>query len=301
MKNFFIVAFMAVFGCGCDTQHEQIDARAPRVDETYAMKSVQAIVGFGDRSPDSSGSTQTVEYLKAKSLMYCDSADIHEFTASTPHGSKTFRNVVAEIKGQRDEYIIVGSHFDTKIIPGIPIFTGANDGGSSTGVLLAMMKAVKESAVTPLFTLRFAFFDGEECYHEYGEHDGLFGSKEYASRLEASGELKKCRAFVLLDMIGDTSLKLTIPANTDPELFQLLKDAAEVCAVPQIVTRFPMNMLDDFIPFQEKGVPCIDLIDFEYGPGNVYWHTSHDTIDKISSSSLKTSGDLALQLIWMIR
>lgn len=301
MKNIVLIFAVCLLCNACEFGDDVSKVTAPTIDKTYAYESVKRVLECGERLPDSIGSQKAVQYLRTESSLYADSVIIDEFSAKTPYGEKVFRNVIAEIKGRRDEYVIVGSHFDTKMISGVDHFVGANDGGSSTGALLAMMKAIKESKEQPLFTLRFVFFDGEECYDQYDEYDGLFGSKHYASSLKKTGEIDSCRALVLLDMIGDTSLKLTIPTNTDQELFGLLKNAAEKLNHTHVVTRFNGAMIDDFVPFQKLGVPCIDLIDFEFGPGNVYWHTSYDTLDKISPQSLKITGDLALQLLWTIR
>jgi Zn-dependent M28 family amino/carboxypeptidase len=45
-------------------------------------------------------------------------------------------------------------------------------------------------------------------------------------------------------------------------------------------------MLDDHVPFRERGIPAIDIIDFDYP----YWHTTQDTADKVSAESLERVG-----------
>jgi Zn-dependent M28 family amino/carboxypeptidase len=45
-------------------------------------------------------------------------------------------------------------------------------------------------------------------------------------------------------------------------------------------------MLDDHTPFLNKGIPAIDIIDFDYP----YWHTTHDTADKVAPESLARVG-----------
>ena len=57
-------------------------------------------------------------------------------------------------------------------------------------------------------------------------------------------------------------------------------------------------MVDDHTPFMEAGVPAIDIIDFEYGPGNSWWHTNEDSIDKVDRQSLKIVGDVILDVLW---
>jgi hypothetical protein len=45
-------------------------------------------------------------------------------------------------------------------------------------------------------------------------------------------------------------------------------------------------MYDDHIPFVQMGIPAIDIIDFDYP----YWHTTKDTLDKVSAESLEAVG-----------
>ena len=112
--------------------------------------------------------------------------------------------------------------------------------------------------------------------------------------------LKKCRGLILLDMIGDRNLTLTIPKNSTDSLIQKALKLARETGFNGKCTVLKSEILDDHVPFLEKGVPSIDFIDFEYGPNNAFWHTEQDTLDKISASSIKKTADLALGLCWDI-
>jgi len=284
--------------CSCGEKKLRV---APETDATFAYETLEQFLKISPRVPGSENSRKAVSFIVDQSKHFSDSVEVDSFTAKTPHGNVKFSNVVVQMKGVDDsKYVIVGSHFDTKILAGINDFQGANDSGSSTAVLIAMMKTIKESGTIPPVTLRFVFFDGEECYRKYDVHDGLYGSRYYADKLEKSGALENCRAMVLLDMVGDKDLGFTIPQNTDPELLRVTERVAEQLKLTPFIGRFDGDMLDDFLPFQKRGVPCIDLIDFEFGPNNVFWHTSMDSLDKISPESLKISGDLALGILWQL-
>jgi len=284
--------------CSCGEKEFLI---APETDASFAYETLENFLRISPRLPGSQNAEKAVAFIVDQAKHFSDSVEVDSFTAKTPHGKVKFSNVVACMKGVDDsKYVIVGSHFDTKILAGINDFQGANDSGSSTAVLIAMMKAIKESGSRPPVSLRFVFFDGEECYRKYDDHDGLYGSRYYADKLEKSGELANCRAMVLLDMVGDKDLRFTIPQNTDPELLRVTERVAGQLKLTQFIGRFDGDMLDDFLPFQKRGVPCIDLIDFEFGPNNVFWHTSMDSLDKISPESLKISCDLALGIIWQL-
>jgi glutaminyl-peptide cyclotransferase len=58
-----------------------------------------------------------------------------------------------------------------------------------------------------------------------------------------------------------------------------------------------LAITDDHVPLIAKGVRAIDVIDFDYGPHNAYWHTLADTPDKLSAKSLKIIGDVAVKLV----
>ena len=127
--------------------------------------------------------------------------------------------------------------------------------------------------------------------------DGLHGSRRYVSELRRNGELGRCRAMLLLDMVGDHDLKLRLPPDTDPILQNKIVRSAHELGYDAHLSLNGPQMLDDHTPFMRAGIPAADLIDFEYGLGNLYWHTAGDTIDKLSAKSLGISAAIALNTI----
>lgn len=195
-------------------------------------------------------------------------------------------------KGPDAPWVVLVSHYDTK--PGMPC-PGANDGASTSGLLVALAACVRQ-APPGCANILFAWLDGEECRAAYGAEDGLWGSRHLARRLKE--ERCKVRAVICLDMLGDRNLAVTVPANGSPTLMKIAKAAGARAGVP--VTLRAERVRDDHVPFQEEGYAAIDLIDFEYGsaPGrNDWWHTPNDTTDKISRESLLKAGRLALELL----
>jgi Zn-dependent M28 family amino/carboxypeptidase len=220
------------------------------------------------------------------------------FTEPDPRGGGTlaFRNVSASLPGKTRKHILLLSHYDTKAGIGGG-FTGANDGGSSTGLLLALARWFAAQPDREA-TLTFAFLDGEECLVDYGPHDGLRGSRRLAAQIKAART--RIDAVILLDMVGDASLSLTIPANVDGRLMATLTQSAARLGLRDRVSRHAADMLDDHQPFLDLGFPAIDIIDFEYGsePGlNDYWHTPQDTIDKLSDESLDAVGAIVIDMV----
>lgn len=269
----------------------------PKVDGEAAYKLVEQVVAFGPRPSGSAALIACADFIAKSAKDYGYEPETLVFTDRAADGEIEFRNVYAELPGASDRYIILASHFDTKKMPASTNFVGANDAGSSTGLLLEIMRLLKQSKWQGP-TIKFAFFDGEEALVRYGQFDGLHGSRRMARDLEASGELDRCRAMVLMDMVGDSDLKITLSPDNDRTLIDSLLSIAEKQGTRDKFGFYPHgNILDDHYPFQKRGVPAIDVIDFAFGPNNAYWHTSRDTMDKVSAESLRIVGDAVLELV----
>jgi glutaminyl-peptide cyclotransferase len=269
------------------------------VDGAKALERVQAIVDIGPRPSNSANAKKTAEFLKASCAEFVDDVTLDTWTEDTATGKLTFHNVYAILPG-KGKTVVLGSHFDTKDIPGIPDFRGANDSASSTGLILEILSTLSSTDAWHGPTIIFAFFDGEECLEKYRENDGLHGSKRMITWLEKKGTLKNVDAMILLDMIGDTDLTLTISPEDNANLRKLLTSAADELGYSKHVGSSKGGITDDHVPFKKRGIPAIDLIDFKYGPKNAYWHTDEDTMDKISADSLKVVGELTIRLLQKI-
>ena len=220
---------------------------------------------------------------------------LERFTAMTPRGERNFFNLSSEFCANPEgEWVVIVSHFDTK--PGVNC-PGANDGASTTGLLVALANAL-ERWQTPRGNVMLLWTDGEECWQQYGENDGLWGSRHAAAKLVESG--RKVRAVIALDMLGDRDLKISIPRNSTESLAELAEYAAGKAKLEGLVGHIREIVKDDHAPFMAAGFKGIDLIDFEYGskPGrNDYWHTEADTMDKISEASLEKAGRLVVEML----
>jgi glutaminyl-peptide cyclotransferase len=144
--------------------------------------------------------------------------------------------------------------------------------------------------------LEFIFFDGEEAIESYNETDGLYGSRYYVEMLRSKNAVSKVKAFILMDMIGDRDLSIQIP-QSDPDLTQRVFGASQELGYREYFRYSEGGIIDDHSPFVQAGIPAIDIIDFSFGPNNSWWHTSQDTIDKLSSDSLKIVGQTVLKLL----
>jgi glutaminyl-peptide cyclotransferase len=268
-------------------------------DGERAFAEVAALVEFSPRDAGTPEGWKAAEHIFQRLERFGVGAEIDTFVDQTPEGEKTLRNVIGRISGKTDRWIILGSHFDT--MPGIENFRGANDSGSSTGVLLEIAHMLALSRQVPEIGIIFAFFDGEEGIAGYVPGDGLHGSRHMAKALVRTGEVRKIEAMVLLDMVGDKDLHFTIPYNSSRTLVKEVLDAAHATGHR---ARFSLSrgstITDDHVPFLEIGIPAIDLIDFRFGSEsglNDYWHTEADSLENISSESLQIIGEITVKLL----
>lgn len=225
------------------------------------------------------------------------------WTENTAHGRKTFCNVYVDFPGTSGQTVLLAGHYDTK--SGIPDFVGANDGGSSVGLLLGLAERLARTRPALPDTVRIAFLDGEEAVGSYADTDGLHGSRRMAAQYAArrrKGARPPLVAALVFDMVGDEKLTLEIPRNVTPWLANAaMKTARETAGCPP-VSLASTAIVDDHVPFlmPPNEFAAIDFIDFEYGsaPGrHDYWHTDQDTLDKISPRSLLRVGTFALALL----
>ena len=280
-------------------------AAAPVVDGELAMKYAQGNYDLGPRVFRTEGAAKSAEWIEEQAYKMPGMPETGWSIVTLHHDPIRTVEIVFHQKGRdegNEDFIVIGAHHDTKKLFSVPDFAGANDGASGVGALLAMAAAVgnyMNSHPLPC-GLRFVFFDGEEALYQYTEGDGLLGSYDYVEYLRSTGEKDRCRAMILLDMIGDKDLHIALAGNSTPGLAKVVLEAANELGYASKFSLGDMDMLDDHYPFLQAGIPAVDLIDFEFGPENRYWHTGADTMDKISAESMKTAADVALRTAWKL-
>jgi Zn-dependent M28 family amino/carboxypeptidase len=203
-------------------------------------------------------------------------------------------NVIARFPGVSGKALVFSGHYDTKLMPGVD-FVGANDGGSSTGLLLELAWVLAGQKRT--HDVYLVWFDGEEAFVQYTGTDGFYGSRHLAQRWEKDGTLRKIVALINVDMIGDRELAITKEMYSRKTLNELIWRVAADLGYSRHFLEEGGAVFDDHIQFIQKGVPAANLIDFEYGPGNSFWHTPKDTLDKLSASSFEVVGKVLLEVL----
>jgi len=301
MKSFFLLSCVGLLaGCGEKLAPEIQDVPPLTFTATQASNALLHVISFvGECIPRDGGTADSEKaaiWLHKRLSEQGIDVVIDRFMDDSPQGSRPFANVLATIPGDRNEWIVLLSHFDT--MRGIDKeFQGANDGGSSTGLLLELA-TVLQAAPQKKYNILCAFLDGEECTFAYSNRDGFHGSRHLARQLKAKNT--QIKAVILMDMIGDRDLKITVPKNCSASLRVLALEAAEKTGDRDKIGLFDGIIYDDHQAFLDLGYPAVNLIDFYYGDGpgeNNYWHTTKDSIDKLSADSLLTTGRLVMEML----
>jgi Zn-dependent M28 family amino/carboxypeptidase len=259
-----------------------------------ALEFTRQAVAFGPRPPGS----PAIEKLRAmiKRDLAADHCEIQtdSFTTQTPSGPVLMENVIAKFPGTTGRAIVITGHYDTKPDPANH-FVGANDGGSSTGFLLELAEVLP--AVQHSDDIFVVWLDGEEAYGQWSETDSTYGSRHLAAKWEREGILPKVLALINVDMIGDKDLGLLADTNSSPALRSTFWRTAKQLGYGRYFLNAGDAMDDDHMPFQRRGVNVIDLIDFDYGPNNQYWHTDQDTMDKLAANSFDVVGKVVIAVL----
>jgi Zn-dependent M28 family amino/carboxypeptidase len=229
------------------------------------------------------------------------------FTATTPAGLQTMHNFIVKYPGKKDGIIVLASHYETNYPLRDIEFYGAND-GAATSALLIEIGNVLRTHPPEGYSVWLVFDDGEEAVKDWFSNNGkdnTYGTRHLAAKWSNDGTLTKIKAFLVADMIGDKDLNIDHVDNSTPWLLDMLKVAAKNTGHSTYIFKYHEPEEDDHLPFAERGVPVLDVLDAHYGPAtdaapDGYHHTAQDTLDKISARSLQISGDLFLEMIRLI-
>jgi glutaminyl-peptide cyclotransferase len=202
------------------------------------------------------------------------------------------QNIVGTLPG-RLPAVVLAAHYDTKDTPAA--FVGANDGAGGTALVLEAARALRRLPQRNPRQVRVVLFDGEES--PAGCSDfltcGIRGSRAYAAR-----HAKQLEALVLADFVANRNLRLRRDLGSDATLWRRLRTAARRAGVGAIMSSSTQGTVeDDHTPFMARGVPAIDLIDFDFPQ----WHTLEDRPDVLSERSLDAAGEAVVELMRELR
>lgn len=261
----------------------------PQFDGERALQHVVYQVNLGPRTIGSEAHRQTQAYIQR----HLESSGWVVRNVSEEAGDITVHNIVGEREAE-GKWILLGAHYDSRLYadrepdPALRKMSvpGANDGASGVGVLLELATVIPERVQKRIWLV---FFDAEDNGNITG-WDWIMGSRIFASQLKGQPD-----AVVIVDMVGDKDLNLYIEKNSHPELVNEIWTTADEAGFAEFIPVAKYRILDDHIPFIELGIPSVDIIDFDYP----YWHTTQDTLDKVSATSLEAVGETLLR--WILR
>jgi len=274
---------------------------APVFDGERALQYVKDIVAYGPRPLTSDGHKKVEEYLAAH--LKGDQVEDDNFIADTPEGKFPVHNIIAKFPGTKDGIIVIASHYDTNYPLRKTSFVGANDGGSSSALLLEIANQLRGKPRDG-YSVWLVWDDAEEAMKPETEmpfmDDSLYGIQHLADKWEADGTLKKIKAFLLADMVGDADLNIDRDSYSTPWVESVVYEAASRVGYQSHFFARTTAVSDDHLPFMKKVVPSADLIDFTYGYNDVFWHTTQDTVDKLSAQSLHIVGSVMLETVHIL-
>jgi len=262
-------------------------------DGERAFGDLKTLVSFGQRPSGSQALERARDFIVAELRAAGASVTEDAFVAKTPIGPIPMTNLVAKVPGTSPSIVIIGGHYDTKRMA--TPFVGANDGGSSAAFLLEMVRVLAHRRNK--LTYWVVFFDGEEAVQRWSATDSLYGSRRLAAEIAASGAQRHVKAMILVDMVADAALDVHRETNSTRWLQDLVFNEARRLGYGPYFSDGSKTIEDDHIPFVEIGIPAVDIIDLDYGPLNLCWHTRYDTVSKCSSASLNIVGHIVLATV----
>jgi peptidase M28-like protein len=260
-------------------------------DGKRAYDLVAKQVSFGPRPSGSPAVAKLQDFLQSELKSYGCNVDIDNFTADTPVGRLPMKNILVKIPGEKPGVILLGTHYDTALLQGN--FVGADDGGSSTALMLELARLLCPQRGR--YAVWIAFFDGEEAMRQWSDTDSRYGSRQMAAKLALSGDIKKIRAFLLADIVGGRNARFPRESSSTPALIDLVWNTAHKLGYSALFRDETAAAQDDHDAFMSRGVPAVDVIaDFM---NNGYWHTPQDNLDKISAKTLGIVGHVFLESV----
>jgi hypothetical protein len=274
----FVVVVELTSACGGGTP--QASDEALHFDGERALGLVEEQVAMGPRVPGSPAHARAIEWM-AESL---EAAGWDVARMPFEAGGAAGTNLLASFGERRDPPILLGAHFDSRAVadkdevsPASPV-PGANDGASGVAVLLELARVLP--ALNPARPIWLAFFDLEDGGGAAGG-EWILGSRALAADLPSTPA-----AAIIVDMVGDADLQLHYEVNSDPLLRETIWGTASSLGFEGFIPSPRHSMIDDHVPFLERGIPTVLIIDFDYP----YHHTTQDTLDKVAAGSLEQVG-----------
>jgi len=272
-----------------------------------AYAHTEAILAIGPRTAGSEGLKKSQQYISKELAKYGWTTVTQTIERDTPVGKRTFINLIARYQAPDIKTLddvtklptkgILSAHLDSKEIPSIPDFLGADDAASACALIIELAATLSKENPDLAQGLELVFFDGEEAFNEnmsLESGDGLYGSRAYAITLYQ--RKPKPEFGIVLDMIGHQDLKIAVPSDTPTHLLDSLMRSAQKHGHSKHFGQASGTILDDHYYLNKAGVPTIDIIGADFYDTH-WWHQDGDTMDLISAKSLTISYHVTLTML----
>jgi len=273
------------------------NAPLPHIDAKRAFEYTRQVTAFGPRYMGNDAHKKLEHYILDH--LKGDQVEDDDFIADTVEGKFPVHNIIAKFPGKKDGIIVILGHYDTNYPLRNIGYVGANDGGSSTAILLEFANQFR-GKIRDGYSVWLVWTDGEEAVREWTDSDSLYGTRHLAEKWEKDGTLKKIKALMVMDMIAAEDVNILRDDNSTAWLLDLIHTAAERGGYQSHFYALKTTMEDDHLPFVKRGVPSADVIGMPYGYNDVFHHTAQDTMDKLSPKSLEIVGNTILETVHLL-
>lgn len=300
-----LAAIALLLACGGDGKGPE-PGPGSRFSGELADSLVRRFVDFGPRVPGTEAHAQALAWMTDYLRERADVVEQRPFTHVTQAGDTLeLTNVWAQFNPQAGQRILVTGHWDTRPVAEMeadpanrqrPI-PGANDGGSSAAVILALADVLAEDPLG--IGVDLLLTDGEDWGHDPVTFatfipDMLLGARHFAAN---DGASYRPLFGILLDLVGEDGARFPQERNSvelAPEVVSRVWEAAAELGYGEIFEeRVGRPVTDDHLILNQVGIRTIDIIDFDYP----FWHTLEDTPDKLSAATMGAVGDVVLEVI----
>ena len=272
----------------------------PLFNGEKALDHIATQISFGPRIIEQPAAKRaTIDFIASLLEPVATRVTVQSFTSMGLSGDNIWATFVGPAGKPPSRRIMLGAHWDTRPISDhdpqpdkrmTPV-VGANDGGSGVAVLLELARLF--SIKPPPVTVDLVFFDLED----------MGNIKDYPFSLGAEAFVKKNRFYrptegIIVDMVCDKNLSIPQELYSKTQAGKLVDEIweiAEAIKANAFITKDGTYIIDDHLPFLKADIPVIDLIHYPFPD---YWHTTEDTLDKCSASSLQQVGDVVATYIY---
>jgi Zn-dependent M28 family amino/carboxypeptidase len=271
-----VLIYTLLFGC--------IQSKPNSFDGNNAINYIEKQIEFGPRIPGSDSSNAVEELI----IIEMESSGWIIKNQNFVFDRKNLTNIIAKSSDSPPK-IIIGTHYDTRAfsdnesslsLKKIPV-PGANDGASGTAVLLELGRVLSREE----YDIWLVFFDAED-QGNIGNWDWSIGAQYFINQIEFTPDF-----VIIIDMISDTNLEIYQEIYSTISLVESIWYEAEKLGYESyFIQDYKYSIIDDHLPFIDKGIPACLIIDLDYP----YWHTTEDTLDKVSDNSLEIVGNVLI-------